>query len=76
MLELIALCLYHPLIIAGSIEKLEEAEKALGITPDSTLAAYMTAMQKAGRQNMITDLVLKTLDLEICAETVVVGVAA
>ncbi|GAB4822452.1 hypothetical protein N2152v2_009498 [Parachlorella kessleri] len=55
----------------SSLEQLEEAEKELGITPDPVLAAYMIAMQKAGRQNMITDLVLKTLDLDICAETVV-----
>jgi hypothetical protein len=57
------------------VEKLEERERELGITPDPALAAYIAALQKAGRQNMITDLMLKTLGLDICAETLVVSPA-
>ncbi len=62
-------------LAAGILEKLEEREQELGIIPDPALAAYVTALQKAGRQNMITDLILKTLGLDICAETLVVSSA-
>lgn len=44
---------------AAQLELLEERERELGIEPDPALAAYVTALQKAGKQNIVTDLVLK-----------------
>ena len=57
---------------AAALEQLEERERELGIEPDAALAAYVAALNKAGKQNIVTDLVLKTLGLEVCAETLVV----
>lgn len=50
---------------------LEEAEKELGITPDPAVAAYMKALGE--HHNVATDIAIKALGLEGCADTLVVS---
>ena len=58
---------------AAAEVQLEEREKELGIVPDPTVAGYMAVLGKAGRENLATDIALKALGLEGCADTVVVS---
>lgn len=49
--------------------RLEEREKELGIEPDPAVAVYMHALSKAGHQHLYTDIAIKALGLETCADT-------
>ena len=55
------------------LDMIEQREKELGITPDPDTAAYMTAMNKTGKYNFVTEVFIKLLGLDICAETLVVS---
>lgn len=58
---------------ADLMNELDRREKELGITPNPDVVAFMTASNKTGRQNFITDIVIRLLGLNICADTVVVS---
>lgn len=64
---------YVDLLFVDLDAMLEAKEKELGITPDPVVAAYFEAMDKMGKTNLITDIVIKALGLDVCADTVVVS---
>ncbi|PRW60703.1 Pleiotropic drug resistance 1 [Chlorella sorokiniana] len=51
--------------------ELEERERELGITSDADLHAYMAALMTSGKESLSVDVTLRTLGLDICAETLV-----
>ena len=62
-----------PLPPTGMLDMIEQREKEQGITPDPDTAAYMTAMNKTGKYNFVTEVFIKLLGLDICSETLVVS---
>ncbi|KAL6633629.1 hypothetical protein ACP70R_026300 [Stipagrostis hirtigluma subsp. patula] len=53
------------------ITELSRREKQANLTPDPDIDAYMKAVSVEGQQRVITDYILRTLGLEICADTMV-----
>lgn len=58
----------------GQVGQLEARERQLGIHADHATAYFMTALQAASRHSLATDLMLRLLGLEACADTPVVRV--
>ena len=56
---------------AELLEVLEEAEAALGIQPDADIHSYMSALAASGKKSLAVDIMLRTLGLEQCADTLV-----
>lgn len=55
----------------GLLDQIEQREKELGITPDPEIVTYMTAMNKTGKYNFVTEVFIRLLGLENCADTIV-----
>ncbi|KAI3429335.1 hypothetical protein D9Q98_005430 [Chlorella vulgaris] len=53
------------------LELVEAKEKELGITPDADVKSAMSAALVGGKRNLRVDIVLRTLGLDICADTLV-----
>ncbi|KAK9861391.1 hypothetical protein WJX84_002559, partial [Apatococcus fuscideae] len=57
---------------AGYMEQLRQREKEMGIDPDPEIDAFMRASTVSGkRHSLVTELTLRILGLEVCADTVV-----
>ena len=53
------------------MEALEERERGLGISPDPDIHSYMAALAASGKKSLAVDIMLRTLGLEVCADTLV-----
>ncbi|PSC69400.1 Pleiotropic drug resistance 1 [Micractinium conductrix] len=53
------------------VELFEETEAKLGIKPDPDIHSYMAALAASGKTSLAVDIMLRTLGLEICADTLI-----
>ncbi|KAL4433696.1 hypothetical protein ABPG75_000137 [Micractinium tetrahymenae] len=53
------------------LEVLEERERELGIVPDPDIHSYMAALAASGKKSLAVDIMLRTLGLDMVADTLV-----
>ncbi|KAK9815219.1 hypothetical protein WJX72_000157 [[Myrmecia] bisecta] len=56
---------------ADEIAEIRQKEKELGLEPDPIVDGYMKARGRASPEHIVTDIVLKVLGLDVCADTIV-----
>lgn len=62
----------RPAFTTAYVDELRRREKELGIEPDAEVDALLKAEAVQGkRSNIVTDLMLRVLGLEVCADTIV-----
>ena len=65
-------CLKNILVCADELRELQAREKEMGKAPDPELDAFMKAeVLKGKRESIVTEYIIRILNLDVCAETLV-----